>query len=105
MFFHQLDLLCPIIPIHVLSSYTIYARIITCKCGIAILASLHMVDNANVCNDNNSPLYNHVAKVGCFVNEFVLKSKELYNLEQTITIDEIIVPYRSIYCNVRPFMN
>jgi hypothetical protein len=45
-----------------------------------------------------------LGKVRWLVEHFSIVSKEQYNCEVTITIDEIMVPYKGRYCNIRQYM-
>ena len=65
---------------------------------------LHLIDNSIVVRDVNDPRYDRIAKTRWIVDMFVKVSKEIYNLEREITVDECVIPYKGRYCHIRQFM-
>lgn len=69
-----------------------------------ILRCLHLVDNATVVKDVKNPKFDRIAKTRWLVEMFVTVSKEIYNLDREITVDECVIPYKGRYCFIRQFM-
>ena len=69
-----------------------------------IMRCLHLVDNNCVVRDVNDPRFDRIAKTRWLVEMFVTVSKEIYNLEREITVDECVIPYKGRYCFIRQFM-
>jgi len=69
-----------------------------------ILRSLHCVDNhtleTNIANNG----YNKIGKVRWFIDSFVAKSQELWNLEKFITVDKIMIVYRGYFNPIRQYI-
>ena len=69
-----------------------------------IMRCLHLVDNDSVVRDVNEPGFDRIAKTRWLVEMFVKVSKDIYNLEREITVDECVIPYKGRYCYIRQFM-
>ena len=69
-----------------------------------IMRCLHLVDNNSVVRDVKDPRFDRIAKTRWLVENFVKVSKEIYNLEREITVDECVIPYKGRYCFIRQFM-
>ena len=69
-----------------------------------IMRCLHLVDNSSIVRDVNDPRFDRIAKTRWLVEMFVKVSKEIYNLEKEITVDECVIPYKGRYCFIRQFM-
>jgi hypothetical protein len=70
----------------------------------AITRCLHLADNTQVENNRDSPSYDKIAKVRWLVEEFVTLSQRWYNCERELTVDEIMVPYKGRFCNIKQYM-
>jgi hypothetical protein len=51
-----------------------------------------------------TPNHNKLAKCRWLVEHFSTVSKSLYNYDINCTMDEIMVPYKGRYCNIRQYM-
>ena len=69
-----------------------------------IMRCLHLVDNNSIVRDVNDPRFDRIVKTRWLVEMFVKVSKEIYNLEREITVDECVIPYKGRYCFIRQFM-
>ena len=69
-----------------------------------IMRCLHLVDNNSIVRDVSDPKYDRIAKTRWLVEMFVNVSKDIYNLEREITVDECVIPYKGRYCFIRQFM-
>jgi hypothetical protein len=69
----------------------------------AITHCIHLVNN-NTIPPVGQPGHNKLGKVRWLVEHFLWVSKEQYNPEVNCTVDEIMVPYKGRYCNVRQYM-
>jgi hypothetical protein len=69
----------------------------------AITRCIHLVDNSSLPPPSH-PQHEKLGTVRWLVEHFSTVSKEQYNCEVTITVDEIIVPYKGHYCNIRQYM-
>ena len=69
-----------------------------------IMRCLHLVDNNTIVRDVSDPRYDRIAKTRWLVEMFVNVSKDIYNLEREITVDECVIPYKGRYCFIRQFM-
>jgi hypothetical protein len=69
-----------------------------------IMRCLHLVDNNTIVRDVADPRFDRIAKTRWLVEMFVKVSKEIYNLEREITVDECVIPYKGRYCFIRQFM-
>jgi hypothetical protein len=69
-----------------------------------IMRCLHLVDNNSIVRDVNDPRFDRIAKTRWLVEMFNKVSKEIYNLEREITVDECVIPYKGRYCFIRQFM-
>ena len=69
-----------------------------------IMRCLHLVDNNSIVRDVNDHRFDRIAKTRWMVEMFVKVSKEIYNLEREITVDECVIPYKGRYCFIRQFM-
>jgi hypothetical protein len=65
---------------------------------------LHLVDNNTIVRDVSDPLFDRIAKTRWLVEMFVNISRNIYNLEREITVDECVIPYKGRYCFIRQFM-
>jgi hypothetical protein len=64
----------------------------------AITRCLHLVNNADVVHDVKDPRFDRIAQTRWLVERFNDVSREIYNLEREITIDECVIPYKGRYC-------
>ena len=62
-----------------------------------IMHCLHLVDNSSIVRDVNDPRFDRIAKTRWLVEMFVKVSKDIYNLESEITVDECVIPYKGSY--------
>ena len=69
-----------------------------------IMRCLHLVDNSSIVMDVKDPRFDRIAKTRWLVEMFVKVSREIYNLEREITVDECVIPYKGRYCFIRQFM-
>ena len=69
-----------------------------------ILRCLHLVNNEELVRDVASRHFDRIAKTRWVIDMFVTVSKEIYNLEREITVDECVIPYKGKYCFIRQFM-
>ena len=70
----------------------------------SLLCCLHIVDNRNIETNKESAGYDKLAKVMWIIDDFVRKSRALYNPRKFITCDEIMVAYRRHYSGFRQYM-
>ena len=66
-----------------------------------IMRCLHLVDNNSIVRDVNDLRFDRIAKTRWLVELFGEVSKEIYNLEREITVDECVIPYKGRYCFIR----
>ena len=69
-----------------------------------IMRCLHLVDNNSIVRDVRDPRFDRIAKTRWLVEMFVKVSRDIYNLEREITVDECVIPYKGRYCFIRQFM-
>ena len=69
-----------------------------------ILRCLHLVHNSTLIRDVANVNFDRIAKTRWLVEMFVQVSKDIYNLEREITVDECVIPYKGKYCYIRQFM-
>jgi hypothetical protein len=69
-----------------------------------IMRCLHLVDNSSIVRDVKDPRFDRIAKTRWLVEMFVRVSRDIYNLEREITVDECVIPYKGRYCFIRQFM-
>ena len=69
-----------------------------------IMRCLHLVDNNTIVRDVRDPRFDRIAKTRWLVEMFVKVSRDIYNLEREITVDECVIPYKGRYCFIRQFM-
>lgn len=69
-----------------------------------LLRCLHLVDNREVVRDVGSRQFDRIAKTRWVIDMFVKVSKEIYNLERELTVDECIIPYKGRYCFIWQFI-
>jgi hypothetical protein len=67
----------------------------------AINRCIHLVDNHTVETNSSAPRYDVLAKTRWLIEYFNRRSKELYNPEPMITVDELVVPYKGKYARIR----
>lgn len=83
----------------------IISEVMTRKRFEAITRCIHLVDNTMIVSDRDDPaLYDKLAKVRWVVEAFVRASQTYYNCERECTVDEIMIPYKGRYCNIRQYM-
>jgi hypothetical protein len=70
----------------------------------AIVRCIHLVDNETLQQDSKDPTFDKIGKVRWLIEDFAQKSRELYNPERVLTVDEIMVPYKGRYCGIRQYM-
>lgn len=70
----------------------------------AIIRCVHLVNNEDVVTDKSSPEFDKIAKVRWLCESFATLSQALYNNDRVCTVDEIMVPYKGRYCNIRQYM-
>jgi hypothetical protein len=66
----------------------------------AITRCIHLVDN-NTLHEPGQPGHDKLGKLRWLVEHFSRVSQELYNCEVHCTVDEIMVPYKGRYYNIR----
>jgi hypothetical protein len=69
----------------------------------AITGCIHLMNN-NSLPTPGQPRHDKLGKVRWLVEHFSQVSKEQYNPEVICTVDEIMVPYKGHYCNIRQYM-
>jgi hypothetical protein len=79
-------------------------RVMTLARWEQILRCLHLVNNEDVVRDTKDPRFDRIAKMRWLIDRFVEVSKEIYNLEREVTVDECVIPYKGRYCFIRQFM-
>lgn len=79
-------------------------RVMTYKRWEAIQRCLHLINNDDIIRDRKDVRFDPLAKSRWLVDRFVSKSQEIYNCAQECTVDELIIPYKGKYCNIRQFM-
>lgn len=70
----------------------------------AIIRCLHLVDNGDLVTDRADPAFDKLAKVRWLCESFASMSQSLYNNERVLTVDEIMIPYKGRFCNIRQYM-
>jgi len=65
---------------------------------------LHLVDNNTLVKDTKHPQFDRIAKTRWLLDMFIEVSREIYNLEREITVDECVIAYKGRYCFIRQFM-
>jgi hypothetical protein len=78
-------------------------RMMSCRRWEDITQYIYLVDNRKVVRDSRQVGYDKLAKVKWLVELFSKKSRELYNPGEFLTVDECVIPYKVIYCEVRQF--
>jgi len=74
------------------------------KCFEAIIRCLHLVNNESLQADRANPDFDKLAKVHWLCESFASMSQSLYNNERVLTVDEIMIPYKGRFCNIRQYM-
>jgi hypothetical protein len=69
----------------------------------AITRCIHLVDNCTLPPPGHES-HDKLGKVRWLVEHFSAVSQAQYNCEVTLTVDEIMVPYKGRYCNIRQYM-
>jgi hypothetical protein len=69
----------------------------------AITRCIHLVDNGTL-PEPGEVGHDKLGKLRWLVEHFSTVSQELYNCEVNCTVDEIMVPYKGRYCNIRQYM-
>ena len=69
-----------------------------------IMRCLHLMDNNSIVRDVSDLGFDRIAKTRWLIEMFVNVSKNIYNLEREITVDECDIPYKGRYCFIRQFM-
>jgi hypothetical protein len=67
----------------------------------AINKCIHLVDNRMVEKDPFSSRYDVLAKTRWFLEYSSCRSRELYNPEAMLIIDELVVPYKGWFAHIR----
>jgi hypothetical protein len=70
----------------------------------SIQRCIHLVDNENLERDPTSLNFDKLAKTRWLIDFFSQRSNELYNMEEIICVDELIIPYKGKYCRIRQFL-
>jgi hypothetical protein len=70
----------------------------------AITRCIHLVDNTGLEQDPRSNNHDKIGKVPWLVESFSRISQSLYNNGRVCTVDEIMVPYKGRFCNIRQYM-
>lgn len=70
----------------------------------AIIHCLHLVNNETVVTNRGDPAYDKLVKCRWLCESFASISQSLYNNERTLTVDEIMIPYKGRFCNIRQYM-
>lgn len=70
----------------------------------AIVRCVHLVNNETLVRDPEAIGYDKIGKVRWLLESFSRISQSLYNAERVCTVDEIMVPYKGRYCNIRQYM-
>lgn len=65
-----------------------------------ILACVHLVDNESV-RDKIATGYNKIGKCRWLIENFVCRAKAMYNCDQHLACDEIMVPYSGRRCEIK----
>lgn len=66
-----------------------------------ILRCLHFVDNSTLEKDKKARDYDKIGKVRWVIESFVCRSRELWNPEKFVTVDEIMIAYRGHFSPIR----
>jgi hypothetical protein len=69
----------------------------------AIVRCVHLVDNDTLIQPWEIG-HDKLDKVRWLVEHFFEVSQAKYNPQATLTVDEIMVPYKGQYCNIRQYM-
>jgi hypothetical protein len=69
----------------------------------AITRCIYLVDNDSL-QPADHPNHDKLGKVRWLVEHFSATSQAQYNCERVVTVDEIMVPYKGRYCNIRQYM-
>lgn len=69
----------------------------------AIIRCVHLVDNKTLPSPGEEG-HDKIGKVRWLVEHFSAVSKANYNCEVTCTVDEMMLPYKGRYCNIRQYM-
>lgn len=83
---------------------TVIPHVMTLGRWEAIQRCLHLKDNRIVQRDTSHAEFDRLAKSRWLLENFVLVSQKVYNLECAIIIDECIIPYKGKNCRIRQFM-
>jgi hypothetical protein len=70
----------------------------------AITRCIHLVNNDSLQEDWNHPAYDRIGKVWWLVESFATISQSLYNCERICTVNEIMLPYKRKFYNIRQYM-
>ena len=70
----------------------------------AITQCLYLVNNDNLVFDRTDQVFDKIGKVRWLCEAFSSMSQGFYNNDRVLTIDEIMVPYKGRYCNIRQYM-
>lgn len=70
----------------------------------AIIRCIHLVNNDTLVQNKGELGYDKLGKVRWLVDRFAEISQSLYNAQRTCTVDEIMIPYKGRYCNIRQYM-
>jgi hypothetical protein len=73
---------------------TVIPRVMSYKQWDQINRCLHLVNNDQVIQGKENPDFDKLAKSRWLIDEFVKTSKSIYNPEQLMTVDELIIPYK-----------
>jgi hypothetical protein len=69
----------------------------------AITRCIHLVDNSTLPEPGEDG-HDRIGKVRWLVEHFSAAAKANYNCEVTCTVDEMMLPYKGRYCNIRQYM-
>jgi hypothetical protein len=75
----------------------------SCQRFEAITRCIHLVNNGSL-HPPGHPEHDKLGKVRWLVEHFSSVSQAQYNCEEIVTVDEIMVPYKGRYCNIRQYM-
>jgi len=69
-----------------------------------ILRCVHCVDNTTLETNKSARGYDKIGKVHWVIDGFVARSRELWNPEKFVTVDEIIIAYRGHFSPIRQYI-
>jgi hypothetical protein len=69
----------------------------------AITRCIHLVHNSGL-HPPGHPDHDKLGKVRWLVEHFSTVAQAQYNCKEIVTVDEIMVPYKGRYCNIRQYM-